>query len=156
MNISSISPAQDDTNSELPEGVIGRLGKGRIFVMKFSPDGKHLAVGTTIGVWLYDVDTQNVIELNATQPRHIDNKEFISNNITDTWKTVSIVNHLSFSSDSNILATSELSNGIIQLWEVDTGKQLKTIPLSRKGASPMAIAFSDDNKNSLYQIYLVS
>ena len=34
-------------------------------VMKFSPDGKHLAVGTAIGIWLYDINTHNVIGLKA-------------------------------------------------------------------------------------------
>ena len=40
-----------------------RLGKGGLRRMQFSPDGSQLAVGSTIGVWLYDVDTCNEIAL---------------------------------------------------------------------------------------------
>ncbi len=146
--ISSMSHAQDDTYSEIPEGAIGRLGKGSIIAMKFSADGKHLAVGTTIGVWLYDVDTHDVIGLHPTQPRQVDNTEFKSENNNETWNPsdVSTVNHLTFSSDNRILAASESSNGIIQLWDVETGKQLKTLPLTIKRDSVSAIAFLDDNK----------
>ena len=148
LSFSSISDGQDDTYSELPEGAIGRLGKGSIIVMKFSPDGKHLAVGTTIGVWLYDVDTHSVIKLKPTQPRQVENKDFRSENNTETWNPdeVYIVNQLAFSSDNRILASSESSNGIIQLWDVDTGQPLHTLPLTMKRDSVSAIAFSDDNK----------
>ena len=47
--------AQDNTQVGLPEGAIARLGKGGINIMRFSPDGTHLAVGTDVGLWLYDV-----------------------------------------------------------------------------------------------------
>ena len=47
--------AQDNTKVGLPEGAIARLGKGGINFMRFSPDGTRLAVGTDVGVWLYDV-----------------------------------------------------------------------------------------------------
>ncbi len=155
MSFSSINHAQSDSYSELPDGAIRRLGKGRFMVMKFSPDGKHLAVGTTIGVWLYDVDTHSVIRLKPTQPRQVDNREFRSEINTDTWNPseVSIINHLSFSSDSRILATCELTNSIIQLWDVETGEQLKTLPLPRQGDSVLAIAFSDDNKTLIAPNY---
>ncbi len=155
MTISSISHAQDDNYSELPDGAIGRLGKGSIIVMKFSPDGKHLAVGTTIGGWLYDVDTHDVIGLHPSQPRQVNNTVFKSKNNNETWNPsdVSIVNHLIFSSDNRILAASESSNGIIQLWDVDTGQQLKTLPLTIKRDSVSAIAFSDDNKTLIAPNY---
>ena len=155
MSFSSISHAQSDSYSELPDGEIRRLGKGRFMVMKFSPDGKHLAVGTAIGVCLYDINTHRVRELKPTQPRQVDNKEFKSKNNTDTWNPseVSIIRHLSFSSDSQILATCELTNSIIQLWDVDTGEQLKTLPLPRQGDSVLAITFSDDNKTLIAPNY---
>ncbi|RKU30873.1 hypothetical protein C6497_04140 [Candidatus Poribacteria bacterium] len=155
LNFSSISHAQDNTYSEIPEGAIGRLGKGSIIVMKFSPDGKHLAVGTTIGVWLYDVDAHSVIRLKPTKPREVDNKEFRSENNNDTWNPsdVSTVNHLTFSSDNRILAASESSNRIIQLWDVDTGQQLYTLPLTMKRDSVSAIAFSDENNKLIAPTY---
>ena len=55
VGIPLISFAQDNTKAGLPEGAIARLGKGGINLMRFSPDGTRLAVGTDVGVWLYDV-----------------------------------------------------------------------------------------------------
>ena len=41
----------------LPAGAIARLGKGAINDIAYSPDGKHLAVVSDIGVWIYDAQT---------------------------------------------------------------------------------------------------
>ena len=49
--------AQDHTQLNLPEGAKARLGKGVITDMQLSPDGTRLAITSTIGVWLYDVNT---------------------------------------------------------------------------------------------------
>ena len=48
---------EDWTKWELPKEAKARLGKGRVNDIKFTPDGTQLAVGTSIGVWLYDVNT---------------------------------------------------------------------------------------------------
>ena len=42
---------------ELPRHARARLGKGKIYTVQFSPDGSQLAVGSAIGIWLYDVNT---------------------------------------------------------------------------------------------------
>ena len=42
---------------ELPENAVARVGKGGITDITYSPDGKLVAVGTPIGVWLYDAQT---------------------------------------------------------------------------------------------------
>ena len=42
---------------ELPIGAKARLGKGGAHVIQFSPDGTLLAVGGSIGVWIYDAKT---------------------------------------------------------------------------------------------------
>ena len=42
---------------KLPKHAKARLGKGRITAMQFSPDGTQLAMGSPIGIWLYDVNT---------------------------------------------------------------------------------------------------
>ncbi|RKU30869.1 hypothetical protein C6497_04120 [Candidatus Poribacteria bacterium] len=47
--------AEDAAQNGLPEGAIARLGKGGINLIRFSPDGSKLAVGTDIGLWVYDV-----------------------------------------------------------------------------------------------------
>ena len=49
--------AQQTSQFDLPAGASARLGKGWIKDIAFSPDGAQLAVGTTIGVWIYDVST---------------------------------------------------------------------------------------------------
>ena len=54
---------QHETRSELPEGAIKRLGKGGINIMRFSPDGKFFAVGSDVGLYLYDVATGNEVTL---------------------------------------------------------------------------------------------
>ena len=48
--------AQDTayTQLSLPEGAKARLGKGSVGEVTYSPDGSLLAVGTNIGIWLYD------------------------------------------------------------------------------------------------------
>ena len=48
---------------ELPTEVEMRLGKGGMRGIQFSPDGNQLAVSSTIGVWLYDVETCEEISL---------------------------------------------------------------------------------------------
>ena len=54
---------KDYTQWELPKKAKARLGKGGITAIQFSPDGKQLAVGSDIGVWLYDVNTGKEISL---------------------------------------------------------------------------------------------
>ena len=49
--------AQQTSQFDLPVGAFARLGKGWIKDIAFSPDSAQLAVGTTIGVWIYDVRT---------------------------------------------------------------------------------------------------
>ena len=43
--------AENSEQTHVPEGTIARLGKGGINIMKFSPDGKHLVVGTDVCLW---------------------------------------------------------------------------------------------------------
>ena len=50
----------DFMKPQLPERAIARLGKGSVKGIAYSPDGKHLAVASPIGVWIYD--TQNGTE----------------------------------------------------------------------------------------------
>ena len=54
---------KDYTKWHLPKEAKTRLGKGGIRAMRFSPDGKQLAVGSNIGVWLYDAETGKEISL---------------------------------------------------------------------------------------------
>ena len=55
--------AQDALQQHLPEGAIARLGNGVIHQIVYSPDGSRIAVASSIGVWIYDVDTGTEVAL---------------------------------------------------------------------------------------------
>ena len=108
----------DYTQWELPEKAKARLGKGWINAIQFSPDGTQLAVGSGIGVWLYDVNTGKEISLFP-----------------------GICRSLAFSSDSRFLVNGGGDSTI--LWEVATGRRV-TLHDSLPAAS--VLWFSKDNK----------
>ncbi len=60
----------------LPEGAIARLGRGSLRDMAFSPDGQYFAVGTNIGLWLYELPTLCPIALWETDRGYIDGVTF--------------------------------------------------------------------------------
>ncbi len=47
----------------LPEGVKMRLGKGGINEIAYSPDGTKLAVASAIGIWIYNTQTGEELDL---------------------------------------------------------------------------------------------
>ena len=108
--LSLTSFAQDNTKVGLPEGAIARLGKGGINLMRFSPDGTHLVVGTDVGVWLYDVTNGKETALFTGYKGQ--------------------VNALAFSPDGKTLVSSGFNNPIIQLWDLETGRKLSTLTLN--------------------------
>ena len=68
-----VSFAQDHARWGLPDGAKVRLGKGWISGnIAFSPDGTLLAVGSSIGIWLYDATTRAEVNLFSghTRPVH--------------------------------------------------------------------------------------
>ena len=75
----SLSPDDSDVaKCALPEGAIARLGRGSLRDMAFSPDGQYFAVGTNIGLWLYDLPTLSPIALWETDRGYIDGVTFSS------------------------------------------------------------------------------
>ena len=107
---------------KLPKNAKTRLGKGGINDMQFSPDGTQLAVGTDIGVWLYDVKTGKELSFFA--------------GVSDS---------LAFSPDGRFLANGRgrhRSAGI-QLWETATGRKMA---LTNTPYSTVALQFSEDSK----------
>ena len=73
----SLSPNESNIATwALPEGAIARLGRGGVTDMAFSPDGQHFAVGTKIGLWLYQFSTLSPIALWETDRGYIDGVTF--------------------------------------------------------------------------------
>ena len=68
--------SEDVTTWALPEGAMARLGRGSVRDMAFSPDGQYLAVGTSIGLWLYDLPTLSPIALWETDSGFSDRVTF--------------------------------------------------------------------------------
>ena len=113
--------AQDYTQWGLPEGAIIRLDKGTIHEIKYSADGTRLAVASRIGVWIYDTQTGEELDL------------FIGH--TDT------INSISFSPDGKTRASGS-SDNTIRLWDVETGRTLHTLTGHTDGVN--SVAFSPD------------
>ena len=124
--------ARHETPSGLPTSVKARLGKGGINIMRFSPDGNQLAVGTDVGLIIYDVNTGN-------------EKDVLS-------KITAEINAIAFSHDGSLLACGGASNPVIQLWNLQNGKELPAIPVPNGGSinnrpiyAVTALAFTRDN-----------
>jgi WD40 repeat protein len=101
---------------------IAILGKGWIRDIKFSPDGKYLAVATSIGVWLYRVGTLEV-------------EHFFE---TDSW-----MDCVAFSPDGRLLASGSWDR-TIKLWDVEKKKEIAT--LKGHANRVRSVVFSPDGK----------
>ena len=103
-------PTQDNTEWYVSEKPKARLGKGVISQIKYSPDGTQLAVGCSIGIWLYDAYTGR--ELN-----------FLSGHAES-------VDCIAYYPNGNILVggvTTDRKSGTVYLWNTTTGKHIETL-----------------------------
>ena len=108
----------DYTKWELPKEAKARLGKGGINVLQFSPDGTQIAVGSSIGAWLYDAKTGKKITMFP-----------------------GLCQSIAFSPDGRFIASNGASG--LQLWEIATGEKMSHI---EKIFPAAALHFSEDNK----------
>ena len=164
-----VVPTSADTNGDdattwaLPNGAIARLGQGLVETLVFSPDGQYLAVGTRVGLWLYEVATMDPVALWATE-RGVFGTTFSpdgkwiatsdwddSIKVWDVQRGMSVTqietawSHFTFSSDSRWLATSYRETATINVWHPETGQMLtKFTGEAEKGGRFMPIAFSPD------------
>jgi len=102
----------------------------KVFRVAISPDGKKLAVSSENGIWFYNIKTGAFIW-------KIDYPNDISTTKVFTFFPIS------WSPDSNILA-SGLRNGQINLWDVNSRKQITQLTL--KNAYATNLSWSHDGK----------
>ena len=107
---------------ELPEAAKARFGKGGINAIQFSPDGTQLAVGTDIGVWLYDMETGE-----------------------EKFLFAGMCQSLAFSPDGRFLANGggKFPGQELQLWEMAADRK---VPLIGGPFVGSALQFSEDSK----------
>ena len=121
---------KDYTQWELPNKAKKRLGKGRIREIQFSPNGKQLAVGTEIGVWMYDVETGQEISLLPGRCESFafspDGRFFVNGG----------------GDPSSSIGGTRWETGL-QLWEIDTGQK---VTLHEPLPAASELWFSDDSK----------
>lgn len=122
--ILSISTAYTYNGIEgyIPDGALQRFGKGYVFDFDYSPDGTQLAVVSTIGIWIYDVETRKEIKL-----------------LTDHTHFVKVA---VFSPNGKNLASGSY-DGTIIVWDVDNGKKIYT--LKAHNDEIYCMAFSPDS-----------
>ena len=98
--------AQDAFQMSLPDNAIGRIGRGQINEIVYSPDGKLLAVGSSIGTWLYDAESGKELALLTAHTGG--------------------VGSVAFSPDSKTLATVNYYH-TIYLWDMKTREHKATL-----------------------------
>ena len=159
--------SQDYTHWNLPIGAKMRLGKSMITGgIVFSPDNAVLAVGSSVGTWLYDVHTGSELKLLTDNTGFVKSVAFSPDGKTVVISTsnkfivwdvasgeIKLVRSLTigdvcaavFSPDGKTIATggSGKEEGL-QLWDAGTGTLIKTFSGLKSGAD--TLAFSPDGK----------
>ncbi|HRQ36832.1 MAG TPA: protein kinase [Chloroflexota bacterium] len=102
--LSPISPITPDNITQVT--ALQRLGRGVVDAADLSPDGNRLALGSSVGVWIYDAHSLEPIQLLAGH--------------------TSQVSAVAWSPDGRQVASGSW-DGTIRVWDVDTGEQVRII-----------------------------
>ena len=168
-NLAPVSVDGDDvTTWALPEGAVARLGRGCNASMAFSPDEKHLVIGNSLGLWLYDLETLSPIALWETgrgMVFHIacspNGKWIAACNSDKILKVLDLQNGaclaqveiddyisgLTFSDNNQYLAAAYARSAIVEVWRAETCKPVAQFTSNTEEAgfySP--ISFSPDTR----------
>ena len=151
----------------LPEDVKIRLGKGRISGnIAFSPDNKILAVASATGVWFYDGNTGEELNLFTNHSKSITSIAFSPDGTTlasgttgdvylwdvTTGEHITIqsahvdeISSIVYNPNGNIIATcGNWDDETIKLWDATTGELINT--LSGHQSNINSITFSPDGE----------
>ncbi len=113
----------DYTRWNLPIGAKRRLGKGMFTDMQLTQDGNRLAIASSAGIWLYDVNTGQETAL-----------------LTENADLIGLV---AFSPDGKTLASTG-GNNTCRIWDVEKQELLLTFKLPNYWMR--SIRFLDDGK----------
>ncbi len=116
--------AEESAQINLPDGAVARLGKGYVREVLYSPDGTHLAIVSSIGIWLCDTTTYRAVALLGGQTGGI--------------------NSLVFSPDGKTVATSDGRDNTVRLWDAETGESKRILTGHTETVDD--VAFSSDGK----------
>ena len=121
------SYARPDVNTwALPNKVLTRIGRSTALCIAFSADEKLLAIGSMVGLWLYDITTMNPLSLLDTER--------------------GLVSAVAFSSDGTLLATGNW-DGDIKIWNVNNRQYASTmIQVGGQHHEASQLAFSPDGQ----------
>ena len=114
----------------LPEGAKARLGRGKLINIKLSPDSTRVVASTTVGIWIYDAQTGEVVSL-FTEKQTKKKDGFFIKIPPET---------LTFSTDALIIATAHGNS--IYVWDTFTGNAFAM--LDEHPDSINALALSPD------------
>jgi len=147
---------------------VNYLGKGNINAMAWSPSGSPIALGTTTGIYLIDLQTYE--EVHFSKPNSGDiafsndgiliasaeaSRVILRDLETGSEHLVleghaDQVYHIAFSPNQNLLATAS-QDETIKLWDLDTGAELTS--LKGTGTWVDYVAFSPDGKTLISVAY---
>lgn len=116
--------AEEYAQTGLPDSAYVRLGKGNINVMRFTPDGTHLAVGTDIALLIYD--TKTGVETILSVGEKMKNQT------------------LAFTPDGRILACTGKGESVIKFWDWKNKKKLNNLTISHKFLGISDLNFVDE------------
>jgi len=159
----------------LPEGAIARFGRGRVTDLVFAPNGNILAVGSCLGVWLYDVSTLTSLCLFDTERGMVSALTYSPNGVfiaTGNWdgdikvwevnsqRCISKMKRggrfdrttqLVFSPDGQLLASSGGRYNAVYVWHPETGEQVANFTVDESLQPPyrpprIPLSFSHDGR----------